>query len=669
MTNKRILNLPEQKKIATAIRSLEYTVSDGIELAKTIYTTAFSVTFAMSGTTAEALDKVFGGKSEAAEKSIFSAEAPSEVSISISEIVVSGLCGDGTIGDGVICADGLIAGDLIFAQADENEASGAKVYIFDGERIAELTKPYLTYIGVGELLDKLEKCARYALLRPSYALTLEPSEEKTEELDEGQTAVVETAKSYLLRGYRVQYDDTTLCDSSYRWQIGVRAPEDYTSEYWGYSNCAAFAIDVHRYSWGYETEDFSTRHMSNSTKNKIYRYEPTGNETDEEKKAVKDKLLSLLRPADIINVRYARGSSGHAMLYVGNGNIIHSAGRNYNYSEDYPCETYEPTVRIMKPSELFDENNRRYVFSKLASIEILRPLNEWNGILPENTANRIKNLRGVVAEKLCSKKRFNTVSQGEEIEFYFSIFNSNDKAVTLEVSDIVPRYTEYISGAEEMQGDKLFWTVTVPPKKTARVGYTVRVLADAMAGERIYGEDGTVGGVIHRCPAIYIKKTLTSDEQINLSRVAKALCGKGEGEIACVNEIYRRALGYDEVIAARSIDEITEGLFSVTEKGNYSLNRESVYGKMLAPDCYAGRKIELTSFHDDRVARFIRPEYLIPGDVIVFVRSGSQRLYIRTNDDIIDVGTGESVGDLQTFTASLLATKLYMAVLRPSTVQ
>ena len=65
-----------------------------------------------------------------------------------------------------------------------------------------------------------------------------------------QKAVVLTAESFVIRRERGQYDDTRLIDSSalayYRWSAGQRQPEDYTSQFTGYSNCAAFVYDLYR---------------------------------------------------------------------------------------------------------------------------------------------------------------------------------------------------------------------------------------------------------------------------------------------------------------------------------------------------------------------------------------------------------------------------------------
>ena len=677
-----ILNEYDREKVAWAIKALDYTLTDKIELAKVIYATAFSSSFSMNGSPADVLEKLFCDEdTDSGNAAAHTAEATTEESIDLSKISVAPFCGGRALTDVLVrrlgkvgalpCEDDLIVGDLLLVQSDANDADSAKIYVYNGKKLCELTKPRLTKFAVQDVLEACADCDRYALLRPSLDLAIEVSSTPLAEAqNEAQNAVIETAKNYLLRGYRLQYDDTTSCANAYRWQIRERAPEDYTSEYWGYSNCAAFTIDCHKYSWGYETEDFSTRHMDEKNPYKAFRYDVTGNESDKEKEQVKRDFFAELRPADIINVRYSKKNSGHAMLHVGYGNIIHSGGQNYNYSEQYPAETYENTIRIMRAENLFNAGDRRYVFSELKSIEIIRPLDTYNGTIPENTKNRIKNLRGIVAEKLCSKKKYNCADRGEEIIFTFSIFNSNDESVSLDICDVVPNYTEYVGGAQKKDGDNLYWRVEVGADERVSISYTVKVKSDAPYGEVICGKGAKIGGVSHTCPSIVIGKKLSDDEKKALLEAVRRYCGKGLGGIECANAIYKDVLGAERVFEANSTEDITDAMFdTVGEKCRYKLKKDSLYARMLPTfNFYGGQSIAVNTFFADEAARMVRPEYLMAGDVILSVKSTGAKFYIFTGDDIIEMASGESVGDKEAFTAHLLATKKYFAVFRPSLV-
>ena len=65
----------------------------------------------------------------------------------------------------------------------------------------------------------------------------------TEGMTDLQKAVVITAESYYLRGRYMQY-------SQGRRTPGVKTPEDYTSQYAGYTDCSAFVHDVYRFALG-----------------------------------------------------------------------------------------------------------------------------------------------------------------------------------------------------------------------------------------------------------------------------------------------------------------------------------------------------------------------------------------------------------------------------------
>ena len=71
-----MINKTDSNKILTAIKAFQYTLTEGAELAKEIYSFAFSQTLALNGTPLEILETIDKGvKSEATE---FSAEAVAE---------------------------------------------------------------------------------------------------------------------------------------------------------------------------------------------------------------------------------------------------------------------------------------------------------------------------------------------------------------------------------------------------------------------------------------------------------------------------------------------------------------------------------------------------------------------------------------------------------------
>lgn len=240
MNNEKMtLSKFDQEKIIAAIHAMQYSIVDKIELAQNIYSTAFSLSFAMESDVCCVFDKIFShanAESEGAKK--LSDEANAEQSVRVVDMVVPHLFGGkgvsgfsddslGGTGKAFLERSDFIIGDLLLVQKSAKDKNDTAVYIYDGECFVELVMYDLKRKSVDSVLSSLLLSHRYAVLRPSYSLSALDSSKSEEELalTPAQEAVIETAKSYLLRGYRMQYDDTTFGPRGYRWQTGKRAPD------------------------------------------------------------------------------------------------------------------------------------------------------------------------------------------------------------------------------------------------------------------------------------------------------------------------------------------------------------------------------------------------------------------------------------------------------------
>ena len=94
--------------------------------------------------------------------------------------------------------------------------------------------------------------------------------------------------------------------------------------------------------------------------------------------------------------------------------------------------------------EVYHEGSR-YVFGKLQSITVIRPLNTFEGTVPQHTLNRMENMVNVIAEKLSSHRNSITVNPGENMTFTFSVTNKNEHEVTLQVADVLPANTTLVA--------------------------------------------------------------------------------------------------------------------------------------------------------------------------------------------------------------------------------
>ena len=533
-----------------------------------------------------------------------------------------------------------------------------------------------------------------------------------------QKAVVKTALAYLARSTRIQYDDTRMIpkgapESSgvlYRWQSGVRkSPEEYTSQYTGYTNCAAFTNEVYRAaldcsSGANNTDQYAT--LGGATR--AYRYNPTGKETAEEQAAIQEKFLTTLKMGDIIVVRRHNGT-GHAMLYVGSQvlegvegykgaasegtsedgvpndagyiyDIIHSTGSSYVY--DKQTEKYEKygSIQITAANSLFDSKSNSYVFGKLTSLTIIRPLNTFNDEVPENSLNRMINLHNVVVEKLSSHTAGMTVNPGGNISYSFSIVNKNETDVTLEVKDTVPENTTLVTAdGGTVDGANLSWTVTVPAKSSVTVGYVVQVNADAPIGSVIGSDAGTVGGVLAKCPKTYVGTTLTEAQQTALLSAITAHADSNLRGMALANAIYNDVLDTKDLLA----DDIKTVLTKLFRKaGNYAYIEwdSNPYRDAIAPGMFGGRAIpqrdnsvklaDQVKRHENNRTRMVEGVYLMIGDILIGSADadGSDvALYLYTGNGLLNLTTGKLI-PAEEMDAHLVPFMAYnrFVVLRPS---
>ncbi len=525
-----------------------------------------------------------------------------------------------------------------------------------------------------------------------------------------QEAVVKTALAFLARSSRIQYDDSRFSQNStpveYRWQHSKRSPEDYTTQYLGYTNCAAFTHDVFLEALDYDILSYTTASLTEKSEpERVYKFWPRGDETEEEMAAMEAEFRSKLKMGDIIVIRYngSKKGNGHAMLYVGSevleGNdgyrgtaaessneqdnatneltydIIHSTGSSYSYS-NY-TEKYENygSVQITSTDMLFNSESGRYVFGKLDSIAIVRPLNIYEGGVPQKTQNRVKNMENIVAEKLSSHPFGTTVNPGDEITYSFVINNKNDKEVTLDISDTIPGGTTYVGGAASYKDGNVSWNMSFPAKTTITLTYTVKVNADALAGDIIHSDAGMVGGVDVDCPPVYVARTLTAEEQALLIAEAEKADTINKSGTALANAIYKNALGTDASLP-NSFEALMDELYTMYGLSQYILNEEGAAFNLIVPGMFGGRfvsprvdgaKIDL---YENIRTRLPYLHNVVVGDILVATDSDdttdpmNQRLYLVLGETSLELNDGGTVST-ETILNKIISYNRF-AILRPS---
>ena len=506
-----------------------------------------------------------------------------------------------------------------------------------------------------------------------------------------QKAVVLTAESFVTRGERGQYDDTRLTASGalayYRWATGQRQPEDYTSQYTGYSNCAAFAHDLYLAALDLDIQYYTTAMLIAGSKSVLLRTPVASGFSvmdESQLEAQKQAFLDALQPGDLIVYRYADNKNGHVMCYVGNNMMIHCTGSSYSYSDRQEKYEEKGCFRYESIDAFWEAGQRRYLFDKSA-YAIIRPLDSFQGTIPQRTLDRMELMRGVAAEKTASACWTQTVNPGQEITFTFTLRNLTGISKTLAVTDTVPQYTAYVSGAEKKEGETLSWTVTVPARETVEVFYTVQV-ADGAAK---VVSSSFVEHIPVNCPEIQVGKTLTTQQQEALATAAKSGDGSLNG-IARAAAIYREALAVD-VLNEVNTNDLLDGVFRYFSEGLEtgaaaydgdwpaqwrSLDENGSFAGLVAPGLYGGRNVlegsseahdSTLEFMAGRRTRLVTAEQLIEGDIVV-ADDGEADLegmaWLFTDGALLDLQTGEML-PAEPMLSQLLCYK-HFVVIRPS---
>ena len=569
---------------------------------------------------------------------------------------------------------------------------GDKLYLYGAGGLRSLNGSGAPLVDTAAVLSS---ATDFTLLRPALAMDNVNRSEMSADRDvltPQQEAVIATAVAYWLRGERLQYADTRFVTSSiaktakseFRWQSTVNAPEDCTLTDWAYTNCAAFTYEVYYQTFGvklpdnmYTTSNLATYASTNGTE--VFAYDRTKGSTQSaaEQARVKEEFYATLQPGDIICIRREAGT-GHALLYIGNGEILHSGGSTYNYSGSYGVENYEASVRRVRVDNYFFNpqlSSGGDVFSVATKLSIIRPLNVITEKITENTKNRLENLQNIVAEKLSSHVRAQTADKGETITFTYAMHNIGDEAVTLEVKETVPAELTWLSGGDR-NGNSLSWTVTVPAHGRASVSYSARVKTSVPYDTKIQSTDSTVGGVTVKCEPITVGKKLTATQQTALIQAYQDAKANGTSltGLNLVNELYKQATGVENLFADTdflTVSEGDEGFFkyyaTYSSKKLYQLNSGTKYADMMIPSLYGGLRLWASEFANDRT-RLSRPQDLQIGDLLFGRTSSSQFVYIYLGEDIGFIKTADLTPDttaLPLRLERLLAYGNYYAILRP----
>ena len=695
----RTLGTVDQGLMETAIDAFrQYTDLKGMNLLKMIWNVAISKSVSYNDaegnvmTAADLLKLVFTGEGSTSD-SEGSGEEAATAAVDFAKAVIPTLFG-GTgataeqigkfngVQASVVTTDALMSGDAIFVQTSADDTTG-KIYIYNGKRLFQIENGVID-VNTQQVLNNLPNAYRYAGFRFSFVIANRKdfSEDRKDTFTEEQKAVISIAEALLLRGDRAQYDAGSTMKPCGRSEYGEYTPEEYTSDSWKYTNCAMLTYDSYYHGLGLDTGgNWYTGTIINSAKNqKLYYYEPTGTETDAEKQAQIDKFYSTLQPADIIVIRRAN-DSGHAMLYIGDGKVIHSTGGSYKVASDTQptgLEQYEATVRYLNAYDYFDpkcDNGGAYSYyvfgGAVTKIGIYRPLKTFSGSIPQETVNRMNNLQGIAVEKVASKAFGQTVNVGEELTYTFKLLNANDETKTVEITDVIPTGTSFVSAnGATVENGNLAWTVTIPGGEKAEISYTVKVGSD-VPDNKIESKSAKVGGVSVRSSDLFVANTLTASEQQAIIDAVASLSSSNLTNLELVNEIYKTALGVENVFSYTELKTLHSQMYEKKEGDTKYSFIDNALTAMVAPGLYGGRnfKCEDTGKYG-RLTRLPREDNLIVGDILLGRTSSSNSVYIYLGNGLcwsLSSNKADTI-DINARLERSFGYKNYWAILRPSLV-
>ena len=500
-------------------------------------------------------------------------------------------------------------------------------------------------------------------------------------------ALIEVAKAYLARTIANQYEDSFWTSYDERWFVpnkesagdtSVYSPESATSQHTYYASCSPFIKDLFWQAWNVDITDpsaWTAAQIAKATKYSLWNYVPTKAETDEEKQQIKTEFLSTLIPGDVIALCH-KGPSGHILLYIGNGWAIHctchysTGGGNYDHGVNSAKIEIDGSVEYIDLNTFFEEDNYYYFWEK-EIWSILRPTEYLKDIkLTEQTKLRMENLREIYAEKISSHPVGITAQTGEEITYGFYLRNDRSEQVTVELKDVVPDNTTYVSGAEKVDGKNLSWSVSLNSGEEKFICYTVKVDEDPQLYKDgiIKSNSATAGGVILPCSDVYISKKLDED---SLKKLEDGCIIDEDSEIesiALAKQFYENA---GLVLDLPDETTIINDLFAKNDV-YYQLNTKSPCYNIVVPNLYGGFRVNANDSQKGDRTTFIDFNLMV-GDILICKESTAIKTFICAGEEkIIGLFVGGGLmyegEEYYSVLRSSFGHDVY-AVLRPAAVQ
>ena len=430
------------------------------------------------------------------------------------------------------------------------------------------------------------------------------------------------ANAYELKGIQFQYDQKWMdqLNKDYktrhsRWD-NTATPEAATSQVWKYTDCSKFQYACYYNAFGYELPALATDTMLDFPELQVFYCEPTGEETEEEEKAVLDELQKILQPGDLISYRMLDNTNGHIMMYVGDGILVHATGANggdYQYTgESKKTDIQEDSGAIgeLNIKTLLDYTNyNRYLMGQL-KFGVLRPLKDIKAEdITDDAYCRTLFMQGIISEATTNLPLSYSVEVGEEITYTLSFENRDvvERKIHLDIEE--PENMTIESPVESED-------VTVEPGAKVSTSFTVKVKGDdALYGKEIEGPKVKANGMTIKTYGYTVNRNLTGQQA---EALAKVDFEKAEvtDDFSMIKYAFKEAMDYD--IPASSMEEFFRGVFYRDDYNNATVTptRKGALGNMLVDYLYGGMSVKYDQLSYGKYATALNIQDIRQGDIL-----------------------------------------------------
>lgn len=342
------------------------------------------------------------------------------------------------------------------------------------------------------------------------------------------------------------------------------------------------------------------------------------------------ECLEALQEGDFIIIRNPKAGTMHVMLRISGERIIHCTGGKYKFADGREVWETFGAIRIDTIQNFFLDMLGVYPFHNFSHwwvIRILDAIDPEQYPLTEATKTRLEN-PGLNIDFTSSVRRYHTVREGDSITYTLRIRNDHDRNSTcvlenLPVEITLPQGTELQDTALDslytLQDGKLCRSVTVHPMQEQTLSVTVRVGA-LPKGTELKAEASVAGIPIAATPH-------TVGSRLPMEEAAKLT----EAEGGSAEEVYAKILG--KTVAIPTAEEMLDAMYERVPAVIWEDENREEFAHcrllkkvgshpaeaMLVPGLWGGRSLGEVSQYD-RVLE-LRPEYLLPGDVILAVKN------------------------------------------------